>query len=88
MTKSMPNIYKDEIIVKLNLEVADKVFGVPTIEQSVVVNDWSSDIDIQDVAFEKHIITEDEAGMIRERRLERMKEVLESQGYQVTKEEE
>jgi len=88
MTKKAPSIYKDEIIVKLNIEVDNKAFGVPTIEQNVVVNDWSSDIDVKDVAFEQHIITQEEANMIRERRLARMKEILEGQGYQITKPEE
>lgn len=88
MTKSMPSLYKDEIVVKLNLEVDDKAFGTPTIEQHVVINDWSSDIDVQDVRFEQNIITQEEADMIRERRLERMKEILESQGYKISKEEE
>jgi len=88
MTKSLPGLYKDEIIVKLNVEVADKAFGVPTIEQNVVVNDWSSDIDVQDVEFKQNIITADEAQIIRERRIERMKEILETQGYTITKEEE
>ena len=37
MTKSMPNLYKDEIIVKLNLEVNDKAFGVPPIDR-----DWET----------------------------------------------
>jgi hypothetical protein len=85
MTKSLPGLYKDEIIVKLNVEVADKAFGVPTIEQDVVVNDWSSDIDVQDVEFNQNIITAEEAKIIRERRLERMKEILETQGYEVIK---
>lgn len=87
MTKSMPSLYKDEIIVKVNLEVNDKAFGAPTVEQDVVVNDWSSDIDVQDVEFNQNIITQEEANMIRERRLERMKEILETQGYEITKKE-
>lgn len=83
MSKTMPSIYKDEIVVKLNLEVKDKVFGSPVIEQNVTVVDWASNIDIQDVEFSKSIITEQEAQMIRERRLQRMKEILESQGFTV-----
>lgn len=84
MTKSLPNLYKDEIIVKLNLEVNDKAFGVPTVEQNVVVNDWASDIDVQDVQFKQSVITKEEAELIRERRLERMREILTEQGYTIT----
>lgn len=87
MTKSLPSLYKDEIIVKLNVDVDNKVFGVPTIEQTVVVRDWGSDIDVKDVEFKQSIITEEEAAIIRERRLERMREILTEQGYTVTKEE-
>ena len=88
MTKSLPGLYKDEIIIKVNVEVADKVFGNPVIEQKVVVTDWASDIDVQDVQMNQSIITQQEADMIRERRLERMREILESQGYTITKEDE
>ena len=87
MTKSLPSLYKDEIIIKVNVEVADKVFGNPVIEQKVTVTDWASDIDIQDVQMNQAIITQQEADMIRERRLERMKEVLESQGFVVSRDE-
>lgn len=87
MTKSLPSIYKDEIVIKVNVTVAPKAFGTPVIEQDVVVNDWASDIDIQDVEFARNIITKEEADMIRERRLERMKEILETQGYTITKDE-
>lgn len=70
MTKSMPSLYKDEIVLKVNVEVADQAFGDPVIEQNVVVNAWAKDIDIQDVAFEQHVITQEEADMIRDRRHE------------------
>lgn len=88
MTKKLPGLYKDEIIVKVNVQVADKAFGVPTIEQNVVVNDWSADIDMKDVEFNQNIITAEEAEIIRERRLTRMREILEGQGYTITKEDE
>jgi|JI6StandDraft_1071083.scaffolds.fasta_scaffold315909_1 hypothetical protein len=88
MTKGLPSLYKDEIIIKVNVEVADKVFGNPVIEQKVVVQDWASDIDVQDVQMHQNIITQEEAEMIREKRLERMREILENQGYTITKEEE
>lgn len=88
MTKSMPGVYKDEIVIKVNVEVDNKVFGTPVIEQSVHVIDWASDIDVKDVRLEQNVITEAEAAMIRESRLERMREVLEGQGYSITRNEE
>ena len=42
-------------------------------------------IDIADIEFKEAVITEDEAKLIRERRLEKMQEVLEAQGYQVSR---
>lgn len=86
MTKSLPSLYSGEIPVKLTISVAEKAFHEPVIEQEVTVDDWDSDIDIKDVNFAKSIITKDEAEKIREMRLQRMKEVLEGQGFTVTKE--
>ncbi len=88
MTKSMPGVYKDEIVIKVNVEVDDTVFGTPVIEQNVHVVDWAKDIDVKDVRLEQNIITKEEADMIRESRLERMREVLEAQGYTISREEE
>ena len=87
MTKTMPSIYKDEIVVKLNLEVDNKVFGSPTIEQDIFIEDWGGDVDIQDVNIDKPTLTKEEAAMIRASRIERMKEVLESQGFVVSRDE-
>lgn len=88
MTKSMPGVYKDEIVIKVNVEVDDTVFSTPVIEQNVHVVDWAKDIDVKDVRLEQNIITKEEADMIRESRLERMREVLEAQGYTISREEE
>lgn len=87
MTKTMPSIYKDEIVVKLNLEVDNKVFGSPTIEQDIFIEDWGGDVDIQDVNIDKPTLTKEEAAMIRASRIERMKEVLEAQGFTVSRDE-
>lgn len=87
MTKSMPGVYKDEIVIKVNVSVDDKVFGTPVIEQNVHVVDWASDIDVKDVRLEQNVITEAEAAMIRESRLARMKEILEEQGYNISRDE-
>ena len=87
MTKSMPGVYKVEIVIKVNVSVDDKVFGTPVIEQNVHVVDWASDIDVKDVRLEQNVITEAEAAMIRESRLARMKEILEEQGYNISRDE-
>ena len=83
MRKTVPGIRRSEILVKLHLEVAPKAFGSPTIEKQVYVEDWTKGIDIEDVEFKKNIITKEEAEIIREKRLEKMKEILKSQGYTV-----
>lgn len=81
LRKTLPNIRRGEIIVKLDVEVNPKAFGRPTIEKHVYVDDWTKGIDLDDVEFRHNVITEEEAMTIRERRLEKMKEILESQGY-------
>ena len=86
MRKSYAGCKKNEIVVKLNIEVDEKAFTPPTIEQYVVVNDWSKGVDIEDVQFEKQYITEEEADLIREKRLLKMQSILQEQGYSVTKE--
>lgn len=88
MTKTLPNIYRGEVIVKLNVTVTDKAFNPPTLDQEVIVDDWREGVDLEDVEFRQNVITKEEAAEIRERRLEKMRTVLEGQGYTVTKEEE
>lgn len=88
MTKNLPSIYKGEVPVRVNVEVDEKAFRPPVIEKDVYIEDWRDGIDIEDVEFEGTAITKDEAEIIRQRRLERMKEILEGQGYQVSKPEE
>lgn len=85
MTKNLPSLYKGEIPVKLIIEVEDKAFREPVIEKHVIINDWTEGIDIADVEFKESVITEEEASIIRERRLEKMRNILEEQGYQIIK---
>lgn len=85
MTKSLPSIYRGEVIVKLNVGVSDKAFDPPTLSQEIYVDDWRKGIDLEDVEFRENIITEEEAETIRQRRLEKMREILEGQGYEVNK---
>lgn len=85
MTKNLPTTRRGEIPVKLTVNVDAKAFREPVIEKEVSIDDWREGIDIADVEFDGSVITKEEAEVIRERRLAKMKDVLESQGYQVTK---
>lgn len=85
MTKNLPSLYKGEIPIKLTLHVEETAFREPVIEKHVTVEDWREGVDIADVEFKETTITEAEAKMIKEQRLERMQQVLESQGYTVSK---
>ena len=85
MTKTLPNVYRGEVVAKLNVNVTDKAFDPPTLDQDVVIDDWRKGIDLEDVEFNQNVITKEEADMIRERRLARMQEILEGQGYEITK---
>lgn len=87
MTKKLPDVYRGETVVKLDVTVDPKAFQPPTLDQHVVVNDWRDNIDLEDVQFNGNIITEEEAQIIRERRIAKMAEILKEQGYSVTKDE-
>ena len=88
MRKSYSGCKKGEIVVKMNIEVEGKAFTPPTIEKFVVVNDWNEGVDIEDVQFNEQYITEEEAQIVRAKRLEKMQTILENQGYTVSKKEE
>jgi hypothetical protein len=83
MTKNLPELRRGEIPIKVNIKIDEKAFRVPTIEREIVINDWQEGVDIGDVEFRKDIITQDEADMIRQRRFDKMKELLEEQGYTI-----
>jgi hypothetical protein len=85
MTKNLPTLKRGEIPVKLILTVDDTAFHEPVIVKEVVIEDWRQGVDIADVEFKEAVITEEEAALIRGRRLEKMRDVLEQQGYTVTK---
>jgi len=88
MRKNYSGCKKGEIVVKMNIEVEEKAFTPPTIEKFVVVNDWNEGVDIEDVQFNEQYITEEEAQIVRAKRLEKMQTILENQGYTVSKKEE
>lgn len=83
MTKTLPEMRKGEIPIKLTVKVNDKAFGRPVVEQQIYVDDWTKGIDLEDVEFRKNVITDEEAQMIREKRLQKMKTILENQGYKI-----
>lgn len=88
MSKNLPSLHRGEIPIKINLEVDEKAFREPVIAKDVYIEDWQEGTDISDVEFKGSVITQEEVELIRERRLAKMKEVLESQGYTITKPEE
>lgn len=84
MRKTLGDYSKGEVPVKLNIEIPNDAFQPPVVEQHVFIDNWNKGVDVDDVRFEKSIITEEEAAVIRERRLEKMRSILMSQGYTVT----
>lgn len=79
---------RGEIPVKVNLEIPDTNWKPPYLEKDIVVNRWDESIDIEDVNFEGQYVTEEEAELIRQERIQKMKGILEKQGYTVAKLEE
>lgn len=84
MTKSMPSTFKGEIVVKVVVEVPSGAFGPPVLEQRIVVEDWQQGIVLDDLDLRNGIIIQEEAPLIRERRLMQMARVLADNGYVVT----
>lgn len=89
MTKNLPYINRGEIPIKLTIEVKDDAFKEPTIAKEVVIEDPLAGTDIAaDVEFKGNVITEDEAKKIKSMRIERMAEILRSEGFEITMPEE
>jgi hypothetical protein len=84
MTKTLPGLKRGEIPVKLVVTVAATAFREPVIERAVEIVDWRDGIEVGDLDLKESFITEEEAAMIRERRLAKMRELLEDNGYLVT----
>lgn len=84
MTKSLPRLNRGEIPVKVVVEVDPAAFREPVIERHVHVTDWREGIDLADVELREAVITEEEAQIIRDRRLSQMQRVLEERGFTVT----
>jgi hypothetical protein len=84
MTKNLPQLGRGEIPVKLIIDVTDSAFGPPVLEQLVTITDWREGIGMGDLQFREAIITEAEAAMIRQQRLDQMRRTLAEHGYTVT----
>jgi hypothetical protein len=83
MTKSPPKLNRGEIFIKVAVTVDPSAFRPPVIERAVHVADWRDGIDVADVDLKVATITEEEAEVIRQRRLSRMTEILVSHGFGV-----
>lgn len=88
MRQSLGDFSRNEIPIKLNISIDDKAFRPPVMEQNVHVDEWHEGVDVEDVQFKKNIITGKEAEMIKQQRLEKMKHILQEQGYTISMDEE
>lgn len=88
MRKSIVDVRRGQTLIKVDVSMDSKAFEPPIITKEIHVVDWRKDIDMEDVEFREKFITEEEAKFIREKRIEKMKEILERQGYSVAKLEE
>ena len=87
MRKTLPHVGRGEIVIKVHITVSEKSFAPPTIEQHIDVQDPYQGVDLEDVHFTGATITQEEAELIRGRRLAKAAEILKANGYQVTLEE-
>ncbi|WP_020402227.1 hypothetical protein [Gracilimonas tropica] len=83
--RAAKDLNRGEIPVKVNLEIPDTNWKPPYLEKDIVVNRWDEGIDVEDVNFDGQYVTEEEADMIRQHRIQKMKEILEQQGFTVAK---
>jgi hypothetical protein len=83
MTKSQPRCGQGEFFVKVEFEVTDEAFRPPVLVRKIEVADWRRGVDTSDIDMRVAVITEEEAELIRQRRLLKMAEVLTAEGYAV-----
>lgn len=83
MTKTLPSLKRGEAPIKVSVSVDDNAFSTPTISREVTVTDWQKDVRLNDLELRQNFITEEEAEIIKSRRLERMQEILSNNGYTV-----
>jgi len=83
--RSLPTgLNRGEIPVRVDVIVEPTAFRTPTLIRQIRIADPFEDIALSDVEFRKDFITEEEAELIRRRRLGQMRAVLEAQGYTIT----
>lgn len=84
--KNLPtNLTRGEVPIKVVVEIAPDAFAPPVIEQSIYIENPYKGIDLEDVHFEGSVITESEAELIRQKRLEKAANILKANGYTVEK---
>lgn len=84
--KNLPtNLGRGEVPIKVTVEIAPDAFAPPVIEQSIYIENPYNGIDLEDVHFNGSIITESEAELIRQKRLEKAADILKANGYTVEK---
>ena len=87
--KNLPtNLSRGEVPIKVVVEIAPDAFAPPVIEQSIYIENPYKGIDLEDVHFSGSVITEAEAEVIRQRRLQKAAEILKANGYTVEKDQE
>lgn len=87
--KNLPtNLNRGEVPIKVTVEIAPDAFAPPVIEQSIRIENPYRGIDLEDVHFTGNTITESEAELIRQKRLEKAADILKANGYTVEKESE
>lgn len=84
MRKSLVDVKRGEVMAKVVIEIDNDAFTPPVIEQYVHIESPYKGIDLSDVHFKGDTITEEEAAIIRKRRLEKAAEILRANNYQVT----
>lgn len=85
--KNLPtNLGRGEVPIKVTVDIAADAFAPPVIEQTIVIENPYRGIDLEDVHFNGSTITESEAELIRQKRLEKAADILKANGYTVEKE--
>jgi hypothetical protein len=84
MTKRQPDHNRGELPIKVTVNLPSSLFAPPTISQEITIADPFRDVEIgRDVELRQLFITQDEADVIKRRRMQEMREVLEAAGYKV-----
>lgn len=83
-SRSAKDLRKNEIPVKMNLSIDDGNWRPPFVVKDVRVDRWDRGVDVSDPQFEGDFVTEEEAAMIRRSRLDKMRDILRNEGYEVS----